>query len=95
MKEITCYHCGEKGHYARHCNKWQSELMHINVANSSDDESGKVEHIFHQGISGVLSDTWLLLNNQSTVDQLIYSKYLWDIKRCGKKWMSIMMLGRL
>ena len=85
MKDITCYHCGEKGHYARDCDKQQSELMHTNVANSSDDESGKVEHIFHQHISGVLSDSWLLLDNQSTVDQFVNSKYLQDIKRVGKK----------
>lgn len=76
LKDITCHHCGEKGHYARECDKQKNEQIHANVADSSDDKSGKVEHIFHQHVTGVLSNTWLSLDNQSTVDQFVNAKYL-------------------
>ena len=61
--------------------KKNKEQIHMTIANSSDDESKGVEHIFHQNITGILSNTWLLLDNQSTVDQFVYPKYLRDIEQ--------------
>ena len=63
IKDVICYHCGEKGHYVRNCEKKNNEQFHMTVAYSSNDESEEVEHIFHQNITGILSNTWLLLDN--------------------------------
>ena len=70
----------EKGHYARDCEKKEKEHLHVNIGDSSDEESNGVEHIFHQNINGVLSNTWILMENQRTVNQFINPKYLSNIK---------------
>ena len=81
---MICNHCGEKGHYATNCKKRQKELIHTTIADSSNDDSDEVEHIFDQHITGVLCNTWLLLDNQSMVDQFVNPTYLHDIKSVGK-----------
>ena len=43
-----------------------------------------VEHIFHQNITGILSNTRLLLDNQNIVDQFINPKYRSNIKTGNK-----------
>ena len=44
----------------------------------AEDGEG-TEHEFHQATQGVISRAWLLLNNQSSVDQFISPKYLKNI----------------
>ena len=51
----------------------------MTVMMESDSESNKVEHIFHQNVSRVLSNIWLLVDNQSTVDQCVNPKYITKI----------------
>ena len=79
-----CYHCNEKGHYARDCGQKEKEQLNANIATSSDDESNGVECIFHQNINGILSNTWLLLDNQNTEDQFVNPKYFSNIKTVNK-----------
>ena len=74
----------KKGHYARNCGRKNNEQLHTTFAYSSNDDSEGVEHIFHQSIMGILSNTWLLLDNQSSVDQFMNPKYLRDISTVEK-----------
>ena len=48
-----------------------NEQLQTTVAYSSDDESEGVKHMF----PGIVSNNWLLLDNQSTVDQFMNPKY--------------------
>ena len=47
--------------------------------NDVDNKSVSDEHIFHQTGLEDLSKDWVLLNNQSTLDQFVNPKYLTDI----------------
>ena len=50
LSNITCYHCGEKGHYANSCPKKKSEneQVHTNINEGwkFDDDNG-VEYNYH------------------------------------------------
>ena len=65
---MTCFHCSEKGHYAREWKMKEKGQLHAYVADISGDESNEVEHNFHQNNTMFLGSNWLLLDNQSTVD---------------------------
>ena len=51
--------------------------MHTTVMDKEEREVE--EHIFHQVATSVLRKEWLLLDNQSMVDQFVNAKYLTNI----------------
>ena len=73
----TCYKCGEKEHIARECplnKEKQDQIMHATikeeaVADEEDTDNG--ENIFVQKKEGgVVYRNWVLLDSQSTIDQV-------------------------
>ena len=43
------------------------------------NDDSNIKHIFHQTRGGHLSKDWLLLDNQSTLDQFVNKKYLTNV----------------
>ena len=75
LSHITCFHCDAKGHYVKECTK-RENYMHTTV---TDKEEGEVEENIFQVAANVLSKDWLLLDNQSTVDQFVNAQFLTNI----------------
>jgi hypothetical protein len=72
--DIDCYKFGEKGHLARECPKKktkEAEQMHVNSAVEEVQDLDNGENISVQSSTrGVVNQIYMLLNNQSTVDQI-------------------------
>jgi hypothetical protein len=72
--DIDCHKCGEKGHLARECPKKmtkEAEQMHVDIAVEEVQDLNSGDNIFVQsGIRGVVNWSYMLLDNQSTVDQI-------------------------
>lgn len=81
---ITCHKCKEKGHFARECGKKkeEGEQIHANVQEEDVDEG---ENIFVQEVNrGVVNNNYVLLDNQSTVDQIANPALLKNIRKSEK-----------
>ncbi len=85
-KNITCHKCGKKGHLAWECkSKNKPEQVHANVEEEDSDED-KDENLFVQHkTKGVLNKNYLLLDNQSTVDQIANPDLLTNIRKSQKQ----------
>ena len=79
----------KKGHYAKEC-PTRKDFIHTKVGDKDEDEDDYQDdeatsgHIFQQSKFSHLSRDWLLLHNQSTLDQIVNKEYLTDIHTVDK-----------
>ncbi len=93
-KNISCHNCGMKGHLKRECpNKKTNkggEQVHANIEDDSDEGENifmiiEGENIFVQArAKGVENKNFLLLDNQSTVNQIANPSLLKNIQKLSK-----------
>jgi hypothetical protein len=82
--DIDCYKCGKKGHLARECTKKktkEAEQMHATIAEEEGQDLDKGENIFVQnGTRGGVNRSYVLLNNQITVNRIANPNLLANIR---------------
>ncbi len=87
---MNCHNCGKKGHIARECpeRKQARNQEHIHASIQDDgcneDDIDKGENMFVQKRDkGVVNKNWLLLDSQSTVDQVANPALLKNIRKAA------------
>jgi hypothetical protein len=88
VSRINCHKCGKKGHIARECPKKEEEQMHANIEQdvlTEEEDINEGENIFAQHKErGVVNENWVLLDSQSTVDQIANPAFLSNIRKAKK-----------
>jgi hypothetical protein len=81
-----CFKCGKQGHIAQECQKeGKEEQMHANVeadTGTEKEDLNQGENIFVQKKEGgLVNKNWVLLNSQSTADQVANPGLLTNIRK--------------
>jgi Zinc knuckle len=113
QKEVTCYRCKKKGHVVRNCPEGKED----EAGGEDESEDMMATQLLLQGIEELavedlyqfahvdrwLPATWILLDNQSTVNIFYNRKLLRDVcetnrymcVQCNAGWMVTNMIGHL
>jgi hypothetical protein len=83
---VSCHNCKKKGHITQECpNKNEAQVdkqIHANVQEEDLDEG---DNIFVQKEErGIVNKNFILLNNQSTINQIAIPKLLKNIRKVNK-----------
>ena len=83
---ITCHGCGKKGHLKRECpNKKERDKDQMHITIDKEDKPADDENLFVQHKSnGMVNKNYLLLDNQSTVNQIANPSILKNIRKSSK-----------
>ena len=73
ISEVTCYHCGNKGHYAKTCPEKEAKRgqVHTQLSKAQIEESdveNELGYIYHQNLLGLNWKTCLLIDSESSID---------------------------
>jgi hypothetical protein len=83
---ITCHGCGKQVHFKRECpnKKEDKDQMHATI--DEDDNPDDGENLFvQQKSNGMVSENYLLLDNQSTVNQIANPSMLKNSRKSSKR----------
>jgi hypothetical protein len=109
VSEITCFKCGQKGHYSNNCPDEDDDGSQQNESTGTQlllqgIEELATENLFQFAqVNGQLPRTWILLDNQSTVNIFHNKDLLKDVHTtghcmrvwCNAGWTVMNMIGRL
>ena len=88
MSKVTCYHCGEKGHYAKTCHENETKKGQVHTQmielDIEDEEGDQLGYIYHQNLPGLNWNSCLLIDIESSVDIFNNSELLNDIHQAKK-----------
>jgi len=82
---ITCHRCGKQGHLKRECpnKKEDKDQTHATIDEENSPDNG--ENLFVQQMSnGMVNKNYLLLDNQSMVNQIANPSMLKNIRKSSK-----------
>ena len=73
IEDIKCYHCGNKGHYAKGFPKKESKNVQVHTQISGtelneDEAENELGYLYHQRLPGLDWKTCLFINSKSSVD---------------------------
>jgi hypothetical protein len=87
---VKCRACGKKGHIAQECSNKQNDetaegkQLHTTIQ-ADDEDLDQGDNIFvQQEVRGIVNKNYILLDNQSTVDQIANPKLLKNIRKVKK-----------